>query len=260
MDLLQNISYYWTKKLDPRVANQPFVASFYQIPLIIFAYLYFVLEWGPKFMKNRSPYNLKTFMQLYNIIQIFMNTWLIYEAIDADLFSKKIICPVLNYSYDDFSMKVIRCGWIYFMLKIFDLIETGVFVLRKKKNQVSNLHLYHHVSVVFISWLTIRYYCVTFITIPCVINCFIHVVMYTYYFLSTCGPNVQKIVVSIKRWITVMQLVQFIMVMLYILHPLILRCKVTSNWIIIILIINLLINFFNFLHFYIQTYEKKKKN
>jgi elongation of very long chain fatty acids protein 7 len=92
---------------DPRIADQPIVASFYQIPLIIFAYLYFVLGYGPKFMKNRSPYKLKTFMQLYNIIQIFINTFLIYEAFDGGLFLEKIICPVLNYSYDDNFMRVI---------------------------------------------------------------------------------------------------------------------------------------------------------
>ncbi|EFN68090.1 hypothetical protein EAG_00269, partial [Camponotus floridanus] len=37
------------------------VESFYYVPLIIFAYLYFVLRCGPRFMKDRQPYSLKTF-------------------------------------------------------------------------------------------------------------------------------------------------------------------------------------------------------
>lgn len=134
MDFLQDTQYHWTKELDPRVSNLLFVDSVYRILLIIFAYLYFVLIYGPKFMKNRPPYKLKMFIQLYNIIQIFVNTLMINGAIDITI-----------------------GGEIYLLLKIFDLVETVLFILRKKDNQVSGLHLYHHVSGVLISWMCVRF-------------------------------------------------------------------------------------------------------
>ncbi|XP_011634277.1 elongation of very long chain fatty acids protein 1-like isoform X2 [Pogonomyrmex barbatus] len=148
MGLLQDISHYWTEQLDPRVADLLFVASSYQVPLIIFAYLYFVLVCGPRFMKNKSPYSLETFMKLYNIVQIVGNGWLLYDCINVGLFSCKLICPVFDYS----SMRFVKNAYYYFLLKILDCVETGIFILRKKDNQVSVLHLYHHVSTLFLTW------------------------------------------------------------------------------------------------------------
>jgi len=58
-------------------------------------------------MKNRPPYSLKMFVKLYNIVQILANVWLMYEYIDAGLFSSKLVCPVLDYSYDYIPMRVI---------------------------------------------------------------------------------------------------------------------------------------------------------
>lgn len=92
---------------DPRVVDLPLISSSYQVPLIIFAYLYFVLDCGPRFMKNRPPYSLKTFIKLYNIVQILANVWLIYDVIDAGLLTSKLVCPVLDYSYDYIPMRVI---------------------------------------------------------------------------------------------------------------------------------------------------------
>ncbi|XP_017766142.1 PREDICTED: elongation of very long chain fatty acids protein 7-like isoform X3 [Eufriesea mexicana] len=44
------------------------------IPLIVLSiiYLYFVLKAGPNYMKDRKPYSLARFIQLYNIFQIML--------------------------------------------------------------------------------------------------------------------------------------------------------------------------------------------
>ncbi|XP_011705066.1 PREDICTED: elongation of very long chain fatty acids protein AAEL008004-like [Wasmannia auropunctata] len=105
MGFLHDISHSWTKNLDQRVVDLPLVASSYQVPLIIFAYLYFVFICGPRFMKNRPPYSLKTFIKVYNVVQILGNAWLIYDHIDGVL-SSKLVCPVLDYTHDYNSMRV----------------------------------------------------------------------------------------------------------------------------------------------------------
>ncbi|XP_011634276.1 uncharacterized protein LOC105425277 isoform X1 [Pogonomyrmex barbatus] len=106
MGLLQDISHYWTEQLDPRVADLLFVASSYQVPLIIFAYLYFVLVCGPRFMKNKSPYSLETFMKLYNIVQIVGNGWLLYDCINVVCEKCILLFPVEN-------IRLCRDGYIY---------------------------------------------------------------------------------------------------------------------------------------------------
>lgn len=47
--------------------------------------------------------------------------------------------------------------YIYFVIKIVDLLDTMFFVLRKKASQVSFLHLYHHAGIVFGSWVIVKY-------------------------------------------------------------------------------------------------------
>ncbi|XP_018310182.1 elongation of very long chain fatty acids protein AAEL008004 [Mycetomoellerius zeteki] len=259
MNLLQNILSEWTKKLDPRVADLPLIASFYQVPFIIFAYLYFVLSYGPRFMKNRPPYSLKKFIKLYNIVQILINAWLIYDYLDSGLFSIKLMCPTLDYSYNYIPMRITRCLWYYFLLKILDYVETGIFVLRKKDTQVTALHLYHHVSTFLLAWITLRYYAIPPIALMSIINSFIHTIMYTYYLLAAWGPNVQKAVAPIKRWITILQMVQFIVMILYGLQYILSGCKVTNYFIFCIYMGNVLINFYMFYNFYQKTYTKLKK-
>ncbi|KAM0734469.1 Very long chain fatty acid elongase 4 [Formica fusca] len=259
MGLLQEIQHLWTK-IDPRVIDLPLIQSSYHVPLIIFAYLYLVLECGPRFMKNRPPYSLKTFIKLYNIIQIVANIWLVYDHIDAGLFTNSnLTCPAsLDYSYDYTPMRLSRGVWYFFLLKILDFVETGIFVLRKRNNQVSGLHLYHHVSALLLAWLVVRYIAVGPASLNCVINSFIHVITYIYYFLAACGPNIKKSIAPMKQWIIKAQLVQLVIMILYNSQNFLPGCKVVEHWIDIIIIGYLMMNFYLFYNFYQKAKPKRK--
>lgn len=93
------------------------------------------------------------------------------------------------------------------MLKLIDLVETVVFVLRKKQEQISFLHVYHHVSTILLIWFMTKYYAVSMTSFGILINCTVHVIMYTYYYLTTLGPNMQKMMSSYKPIITSVQMV-----------------------------------------------------
>jgi hypothetical protein len=47
--------------------------------------------------------------------------------------------------------------WMYYMTKLIDLTDTVVFVLRKKSNQITFLHVFHHFSMVCNGWAGVRY-------------------------------------------------------------------------------------------------------
>lgn len=58
-------------------------------------------------MKNRKPYNLKTFIQWYNIFQIIANAYLVQQNISAGWFSEiSIFCEMPDYSYKPGPLKV----------------------------------------------------------------------------------------------------------------------------------------------------------
>lgn len=61
---------------DERVEHLPFVGSPIPVIGVIFSYIYFVSVWGPNYMKNRKPFDLKWLIKIYNVIQIISNLYI----------------------------------------------------------------------------------------------------------------------------------------------------------------------------------------
>jgi len=50
--------------------------------------MYFVLYAGPRFMKDRPPYELRNFILIYDVIQILVNLWFVKQHISYGWFSE----------------------------------------------------------------------------------------------------------------------------------------------------------------------------
>ena len=105
-----------------------------------------------------------------------------------------------------YNLQVARaCYWVT-LLKVIDLIETGIFVLRKKNNQITFLHVYHHITTVLTALISLRYIATGMAVFYPATNCSVHVIMYTYYLLSSI-KGINKIVHPFKKYITIIQMV-----------------------------------------------------
>lgn len=113
---------------------------------------------------------------------------------------QNILIPYFSHSQEA------RGCYVYFIAKLTELLDTIFFVLRKKDNQVSFLHLYHHTVMPMISWGCTKYFPGGHGTFIGVINSFVHIVMYFYYMLAAMGPEFQKYLWW-KHWITNLQMV-----------------------------------------------------
>lgn len=70
----------WSMFADERTKDWFLVGS-PLVPLaVIYIYLKFVREWGPKFMENRQPYDLKNTLLVYNIVQVIFSVYLFIEV------------------------------------------------------------------------------------------------------------------------------------------------------------------------------------
>lgn len=96
--------------------------------------------------------------------------------------------------------------WLYYIGKLTELLDTVFFVLRKKQNQISTLHVYHHTVMPLAGFVGVKYFAGGHGTLLGVINSFIHVLMYAYYGLAAMGPEVQKYLWW-KKYLTKMQIV-----------------------------------------------------
>ncbi|XP_011152096.1 elongation of very long chain fatty acids protein AAEL008004-like [Harpegnathos saltator] len=259
MGLFETFYYYWTEKADPRSRDWLLIGSSYQIPLIMFVYLYTVFYWGPRYMKDKPPYDLRTFIKFYNLLQIVANAWLVREYITVEwLITIPLTCSALRYSYEPHKYKITVILWWTLLLKILDLTETVLFVLRKKNEQISVLHIYHHVSTVIIICIFMKYTANEIITLVPLLNCSVHFIMYNYYLFSSFGPRIRMIIAPCKRYITIIQMVQFCILIAYAAQSSLSDCKSVRN-LGYIFILNVTINLCLFYKFYQRTYITKAK-
>ena len=169
-----------------------------------FLYLNFVYFLN-RYMENyKNGFNLTIFMYFYNLFQILFNSYIVYGL--SDIIKEGII----NIQYSD---RIKYFVYLHYISKYIDYIDTLLIVLRKKNNQLSFLHLYHHssISIIWAFLLDINHGNGT-ASFGCLINSFIHVIMYSHYLITSFGINN-----PFKKYITQMQITQFIILFI---HPL----------------------------------------
>ncbi|XP_017865916.1 PREDICTED: elongation of very long chain fatty acids protein AAEL008004-like [Drosophila arizonae] len=241
----------------------PLTNSPWPIFLIVTSYLIFVLKVGKIYMRNREPYDLTNVLRVYNLGQVAYNTivfsttfyFLIIEGI-CDLHCME------TFPFGHRHKNVERyIHYAYYINKITDLLDTIFFVLRKSYKQISFLHVYHHLIMVIGCYLVMRFYG-TGGHFNCLglFNTFVHVFMYFYYFLSAYYPGV-KANIWWKKYITIAQLIQFMMIFLYSAYVLIYaeNCSFPKG-LIVLLGFQSLLMMYMFGKFYIKTYTKDKKS
>ncbi|XP_054706396.1 LOW QUALITY PROTEIN: elongation of very long chain fatty acids protein 1-like [Uloborus diversus] len=243
---------------DPLVRTWPFVSSYYLPFVLTAAYVFFVKRIGPALMRNRKPFHLRNLMIVYNFSIVFTYTacllTLIYFFLTTDSYKK--ICVPTEVRKGHYSYYATSTGWIIYMLKYIEFADTIFFVLRKKDHLITNLHVIHHSALPIIAWVMMRTERSGFQFIPGCVNSFVHIIMYTYYGLAAMGPEVQKHLWW-KEYLTRLQMVQFIVVLVFVFFIIpLLGCKthIYGIYIDIVFASLFLVLFHNF---YTKTYRKK---
>lgn len=109
-------------------------------------------------MEKRKAYNLKWLLAVYNILQVATCCYIIYGFLSNEFSIIKFWkCQSVDYKSNRKANSLVIYSYQTFLLKLAELIETVFFVLRKKQNQVSKLHVYHHVSTAVLAWCVVKY-------------------------------------------------------------------------------------------------------
>lgn len=141
-DFFENMESFNQKgPIDPY--SLPMMSSVIPSIIIIVLYLIVILILGPKWMKHRQPFHIKPFLALYNLLQVAACIYFIINVIHSGL--------TLDYLWKCYpagftNRTQVKLYYFGFFVKGIEFIETVCFVLRKKQDQCSFLHIYHHVS------------------------------------------------------------------------------------------------------------------
>ncbi|XP_018494693.1 elongation of very long chain fatty acids protein 7 [Galendromus occidentalis] len=244
---------------DPRVAGWLMLGNPTPIVSILAFYVYIVKVFGPGMMRNAKAYELRPVILLYNAAMVIANlsisTYVIYHAFWTGHYAMWFTTP--DRGDHPTTLLLLNVSWYYLVLRLTECIETVLFVLRKRFRQVSTLHVFHHVSVTFSVYFYITYGGFALACFELTFNALIHVVMYGYYFLSACGPSIQKYLWW-KKYLTTLQLVQFaIMIARNIMLVFWLNNRYSA--LPAFMLFQCFVFFLQFFHFYIQSYRQKRE-
>lgn len=257
-------------EIEPDAAGQLGFLLKSPIPVLTLtgSYIMFVCFIGPFIMRNREPFQLKNPIRIYNLLMVFLAGVLLsklYASVDS--FSAMFDCSKAFSFNDQSGTKVYQMGNFILMVRVSEYMDTIFFTLRKKQNQVTFLHVFHHSFVPLYAYWILRTAPLRFNVYIILINSAIHVLMYFYYFLATFqqtkkegNPGIVMMIVNkllmFKKYMTQLQILQFVSLAFYVLWAMLQpdQCGIPRTYI----IANFLLatGFLGlFLHFYMRAYK-----
>lgn len=244
---------------DPRTSGWTFMGSPIPIVAIICFYLFFATRLGPWLMRNREPYNIRSIVLVYNLVMVALSSYFIYFTLQYTSMRKpgqSLLCWPTDPRPTFLNMFFLDKAWYYMLMKAGEMLDTVFFVLRKKTNHLSFLHLLHHSLALWSVWLVLTLGITGHVFSFPLLNSAVHVVMYGYYALAALGPALRPSLWW-KKYVTFFQIAQFGALTLHSFIPAVVDCGVPKVLALVGAFEGLLFAAL-FSEFYINAYVHKK--
>ncbi|XP_073828475.1 very long chain fatty acid elongase 4-like [Musca autumnalis] len=212
---------------DPRTKDWLLVPSLTPVLMWIAAYLVMSLYLS-KIFKRFKPLKLQGLLIVYNFSLALLNLHIFKELLlSATKLKYNYLCQPYKVIYSEYEMRIASAVWWFYFSKLLEFSDTAFFILRHKWRQLTPLHIYHHSTMLPLWWIAAKYVPTGSAFFPPLVNSFIHVIMYTYYALSACGPAIQKYLWW-KKYLTALQLIQFTIGLFWSINSLLSKCEYPS--------------------------------
>jgi elongation of very long chain fatty acids protein 4 len=199
---------YQDSSISIENGENPYKSTSLMIPIMhLLGYLIGIVFLGQKYFDSRKSWNVEGYMLMYNAFQFVFNTWVVICVL-MEMYRRG-----LGFAGNKYVLGDREEGWLGFLIyahyqnKFVETMDTVFMVVRKKRDQVSTLHIWHH-SIMTWCWLMVLWVNPggdAFLGV--LMNSFVHSVMYSYYFLSSL-----KVSCPWKKYVTKLQLTQFAVV------------------------------------------------
>ncbi|KAJ2890033.1 Fatty acyl-CoA elongase/Polyunsaturated fatty acid specific elongation enzyme [Coemansia aciculifera] len=155
------------------------------------------------FMRSRKPLKLTRLAQAHNLFLTLVSLVLLVLYVEK-------LAPIISGGGLFYSVCDVRAWtqplevlyYLNYLTKWLEFTDTVFLALKKKPLQF--LHVYHHTLTMVLCFTQLNgATSVSWVVIT--LNLFVHVVMYFYYFLASCGIHPWW-----KKYVTTLQIVQFI--------------------------------------------------
>jgi hypothetical protein len=226
--------------------------------LVLINILYLIIIFSLKFIMQNlvdDGLELKSYRIIYNASCVALSCLTAYMlAGGAYREGFTVVCS------NDFPGRVypsFQTGvYLFYLSKFWEFQDTIIMVLRKKFNQLSFLHVYHHTSITLVVWCYLRFSGGGDEWVPGFLNSMVHVLMYTHYLAATLGYSTWW-----KSQLTTLQITQFVLIFLQSVVGLWLHCG-WADFLNVMQLFYMVTMFVLFTDFYIRSYKSNqlKKN
>ncbi|XP_058053838.1 elongation of very long chain fatty acids protein 4-like [Anopheles bellator] len=235
---------------DKRSERFPFLYSPLWPLAVLAVYFLLVFYWIPNHMRDRKPYDLRKVMVGYNAFQVVVCYCLIRQLVRHGwTFRYLYACELVDYSEGKDAIGFLVAAYLNYVVKTIELTETVMFALRKKRNQISFLHVYHHVFTYLLAWIFAKYVGGSMLTYTIIVNSMVHMCMYSYYLMAVIPEYVPFKLSKLKRYITSIQIIQLVSILLNILFAMRSGCGIPRTHIMLympymVVLISMFVNFY----------------
>lgn len=199
-----------------------------------------------QFMKGRPAFEAKLVMRVYNVVQVCLS---LLMAVNLGGYLQYSVFNI-NGKFD----KTIEF-WIlvHYVTKFLDMLDTVFMVVRHKKEQISFLHVYHHLTIGLI-WGLLLHHGVANGTafFGAWINSCVHTLMYFHYFYTSFGYEN-----PLKKYLTQIQMVQFALCILHAVLAVAFDRQIPFRWAVLQLCYHMTLLYL-FMRFYQANMRKAK--
>jgi hypothetical protein len=160
-----------------------------------------------------SPESLRPWMLSYNVYQCLLNAFVALELcrevylMNGTVWGNPLL-PSTNPTGNRLSFLIM----VHAQNKMIELSDTIFMILRGKAAQVTSLHVWHHMLLLWSWYFVVRYACGGDAYFGAVVNSSTHVMIYLHYALTTFGYTSST---WYKKYLTSLQMLQFVVCFLH---------------------------------------------
>lgn len=159
--------------------------------------------------KSREPLPLRALVVVHNMFCLLLS---VYMCSGIALQSIRLKYSVWGNAYKDNEKEMAYFIYLFYISKLFELMDTIIMVLKRNVHQITVLHVYHHVSIAIIWWIIAHHAPGGDAYFSAAMNSAVHVIMYFYYLLSSILRGREKLRQKYLFWgkyLTQIQMLQF---------------------------------------------------